>query len=468
MASVGAGAAAKAADVQWDVLVVGGGPAGVAAGFAAARMGCRALIVEQCNCLGGIATAGGHGHLCLYSSFGNPQWGTDELVVGGIPLEIARRTAEEGFGTFDGRNCEFEVEGMKYLLDRMAAESGAEVLFHTFCDEVVVADGAVTGVRVANKGGRATLRARRIVDCTGDGDVAAAAGVPFEVGDAQGRCQPATLMFQLGGVDMDRVRAFQMSQPNNDWKLANVWQRAQAAGDMRPFQSVIMGWWWTPTRPDELGINFTHVTGVDATSAESVTAATQEARRQVFESITVFRKYVPGMERVRLLWTAPLLGVRESRRIQCAYCLTKADLLAEKEFPDAIGYGSFFIDIHNVAGPGMDPRSIRPRNGFKYQIPYRILVPQGVQNLLVAGRCASATHEALGSLRVMPQCGIMGQAAGVAAALSLRAGQPPGEVDVNALQTALREQGGIVTAADIVAYGDLDQPVLRCRGGCPR
>jgi hypothetical protein len=174
-----------------------------------------------------------------------------------------------------------------------------------------------------------------------------------------------------------------------------------------------------------------------------------EARRQAFETVAVYRRYVPGMENCHLVSTPNTIGIRESRRIRGEYTLTKEDLAARRTFPDAIGYGSFFIDIHNCTGAGLDAKTSYPERGFKYQVPYRILVPQGVDNLLVAGRCASATHEALGSLRVMPQCGVMGQAAGVASVLSLRAGVVPRRAAVPEVQAELRRQGCLLDEEDV-------------------
>jgi hypothetical protein len=431
-----------------DVLVLGGGPAGAAAAFAAARLGARTLIVEQFNCLGGVATAGGHGHICLYSA-----WGDGTRVVGGVPYEMAQRTARAGYGVCSTSSADFEVEGMKLVLEEMAEECGCGLLYHTFFCDAVVEDGRVVGAIVQNKGGRQLIRAGRAIDCTGDGDVGASAGCSFEVGDPEtGLCQPVTLMFTIGGVDWERVRAFRGS----DYRLQGVWKRAQEAGDMRPFQNQIMGWWWTPTRPDQVGINFTHVNNVDATRAEDLTRATVEARRQAYESIAVYRKYVPGMERCYMVSTPNTVGLRESRRIAGDYRLTREDVVDRREFSGSIGFGSFFIDIHNTKGPGMDTKVWRPDKGFRYQIPYRILVPRGVENLLVAGRCASCDHEALGSLRVMPQCGVMGQAAGAAAALSLRAGVSPRQVDVAALQAELRRQECILDERDIATAAGQD------------
>lgn len=425
-----------------DVLVVGGGPAGVAAAFAAARRGAMTLIVEQFNCLGGVATAGGHGHICLYSAYGD---GTTR-VVGGIPFEIARRVSEAGYGIHDDAHVDFEVEGMKWVLEQMAEECGCELLYHTFFCDAVMDGQRVVGVVIQDKGGRRWIRASRVVDCTGDGDVAASAGCAFDVGDENtGLCQPMTLMFTIGGVDWPRVKAWR-----TDYNMVHVWEEAQAKGDMRPFQNRIMGFWWTPTRPDQVGINFTHITDVDATRAEDLTRATIEGRKQAFESIAVFRKYVPGMECCYMVSTPNTVGVRESRRIAGEYTLTKQDVVGQCRFPDSIGYGSFFIDIHNTRGIGMDTKTWRPPKGFRYQIPYRILVPQGVENLLASGRCASCDHEALGSLRVMPQCGVMGEAAGTAAWLSLRDNVDPRVVDLPQLQVHLRQQHCILDEQDIV------------------
>ncbi len=426
-----------------DVLVVGGGPAGVGAAFSAARAGAKTLIIEQFNCLGGVATAGGHGHICLYSAWGDGE----QRVVGGIPFEMARRVTEAGYGVHDNAKTDFEVEGMKLVLEEMAEECGCGLLYHTFFCDALVEGGGVSGAVIQNKSGRQVIRAARTIDCTGDGDVAAAAGCDYETGDEEtGLCQPVTLMFTIGGVDWERVKAWR-----TDFNMVHVWKEAQENGDMRPFQSRIMGFWWTPTRPDWVGINFTHVNDVDATSAKDLTRATIEGRKQAYESIDVFRKYVPGMETCHMVSTPNTVGLRESRRVRGEYTLTREDVMGAAKFEDSIGWGSFFIDIHNTKGPGMDDKTWRPPEGFKYQIPYRILVPKGMEGLLVAGRCASCDHGALGSLRVMPQCGVMGQAAGTAAAISLRGKVPPRAVNVKQLQEELKSAGCLIDEADVRA-----------------
>lgn len=422
-----------------DVLVCGGGPAGFSAAIASARAGASTLLVEQTNCLGGIATAGGHNHFSQFTEHG------PRRVVGGISWEAMQRVIQMGYGAYAHSCVDFELEGLKLVLEQMTAQAGAKTLYHTLFADAIVDDGAVVGAFIQNKSGRQAVLARRVIDATGDADVAASAGAPWEMGRSNdGAVQPCTLMFQIGGVDMPKLKAWR-----TDYQMKDIWKAAQRNGDMEPFQSTIMGFWWTPTRPDQIGVNFTHLVGCDPTSADSITAATIEGRRQAFHMIPVFRKYVPGMEQCYLISTAALLGTRESRRIIGPVVLTEDDLKAMRTWEDSIGYGSFFIDVHNCTGPGMDAETWRPPEGFKYQIPYRVILPQKARNLLVAGRCISVTHVALGSTRIMSTCAVLGEAAGAAAALSLRANCPPDKFDAAELQDHLRKQGAIIDEAGI-------------------
>jgi hypothetical protein len=424
-----------------DVLVVGGGMTGVAAALSAARMGAKVLIIEQFNCLGGVATAGWHNHLSQYNA-----WDSDERVVGGIAYELGRRLIEGGWGTTDGSCIDFDVEGLKLLLDRMMEEAGVEVLYHTFfCDTLMQGGRAIGGV-IQNKSGRQAVLAHQVVDTTGDADVAALAGAPFKMGrEKDGLCQPTTLMFTLEGVDWPRVAEWR-----TNYKMTEAWLQAQEAGIMEPFQNVIMGWWHTDVLPTQVGVNMTHMIRTDATDAGDLTQATIEGRRQAHHLTEVFRKVVPGMENAYLIATAPALGIRESRRIEGEVTLTAQDMLSGRTWEDPVGYGSFYIDIHKLDGPGMDDETHYPDQGFHYEIPYRVMVPQKVDHLLVAGRCVSVTHIALGSIRVMLTCMVMGEAAGAAAVLSLREEVPPRELPPDVLKAQLRRQGVILDEGAVV------------------
>ena len=202
-----------------DVLVVGGGPAGIGAALSAARLGAKTMIVEQFNCLGGVATSGGHNHFSLYTSWSQP----DERIVGGVAEEMRLRVLQGGYGTYQGGCIDFDLEGLKLVLDQMVAEAGVDVLYYTFyCDTLTEGD-TVTGGIVQNKSGRQAIRAHRIVDCTGDGDAAAHAGAAFDQGRPEdGRCQPCTLMFTIGGVDWPRVKAWR-----KDYQMREIWLQAQ-------------------------------------------------------------------------------------------------------------------------------------------------------------------------------------------------------------------------------------------------
>jgi len=235
--------------------------------------------------------------------------------------------------------------------------------------------------------------------------------------------------------------------------MMDAWHKAQADGIMEPFQNQIMGWWHTDVLPTQVGVNMTHITHIDATKAEDLTRATIEGRRQAHHLTEVFRKVVPGMEKAYLISTAPALGLRESRRIEGEVTLTEHDMLAHREWADAIGYGSFYIDIHNPSGPGMSDQTLRPAAGFHYQIPYRVMVPKQVDHLLVAGRCVSVTHVALGSIRVMFTCMVLGEAAGAAAVLALHEEVTPRDLPPQLLRDQLWRQGAIVDEAGITDGG---------------
>lgn len=421
---------------DYDVIVAGGGPAGTCAGLAAARSGMKTLLIEQFNCLGGMATIGLHQKIAVYFAEG----GSPE-IAGGIPREIAARAVKEHEADYRPGGLFVEIEEFKYMLDRMAEESGLEVLFYSQVADVIATNSTVQGVILNNKSGRFAARAKVVIDCTGDADVAFRAGCRMMRGRPEdGRMQPVTLMYRVGGVDWPRAAKYWQE----DHQLRQFCEKAVAAGLMGPWQSQLMGFWWIPSRPDQVGVNFTHM-HLDGSSAFDMTRASIEGRKQVREAVGAMRKLIPGFEKSYLIDTAAYVGVRETRRIFGEYVLTADDIKAQTIFPDSIGLGAAFIDIHNTEGPGMDRRSgyTLPPGGY-YSIPYRTLVPESVDGLLVAGRCHSATHEAAGSTRWMTQCMIMGQAAGTAAAISIGDGVATRAVDVTRLQEKLKRDGAIL------------------------
>ncbi len=422
---------------EYDVVVAGGGPAGVCAGLTAARLGRKTLLIEQMGALGGMATTGLHQHIGVYAASG----GAPE-IVGGLPSEITLRACREADSRFGGYMADVEIEAFKLLLDRMAEEAGLELLYFSQVSGPVMEDNKVAGVFLNNKSGRFAVLAKRVVDCSGDADVAFRAGCRMMHGrDEDRKMQPTTLMYRVGGVDRQQMLAYLKTDP----RLETFCRDAVAKGLMRPWQTCLMGFWWIPARPDQINANFTHM-HFDGTSAFDMTKAAIEGRKQVHEAVRAMRELIPGFQNSYLIDTAPYIGIRETRRIYGEYLITADDIKAQRIFDDSIGLGSAFIDIHNVTGPGMDRRSgyHLPKGGY-YSIPYRTLVPEKVDNLLVAGRCHSATHEAAGSTRWMAQAMVMGQAAGAAASLSIQHNVPPRRVDTKALQARLKTDGAILS-----------------------
>ncbi|GAA5137658.1 FAD-dependent oxidoreductase [Pseudonocardia adelaidensis] len=438
-----------AADV--DVLVAGGGPAGIASAVAAARAGARTLLVEQYGYLGGNLTAGLVGPcMTSFSLDGERQ------LIRGVFDEFVRRMAERGDALHPSQTSAgdeysgfivyghdkvtpFEPEAAKTVALQMCRESGVELLLHSFVADTLAEDGHVRGIVVANKNGLQALTARVTVDATGDGDVAARAGAEVRIGrESDGRTQPMTLFFRVRGVDDDRVVEYIRTHPDDRRPYAGIVAAAREAGR---FPSPRMGVGMYKTmRPGVWRINTTRVLGRDATQVRDLTAAEIEGRDQAMALVDFFRAELPGFEESSLLDTAATVGVRESRRIMGDYELSIEDLQTGRHFDDVIGLCAYPVDIHDPSGAG---GGIAPSyaTANAYEMPYRSLLPRGLEDVLVAGRCVSATHEALGAIRVMPPAFAMGEAAGTAAALAVAGGTSPRCVPVPELQRRLRRQG---------------------------
>lgn len=442
-----------------DVLVIGGGNAGCAAAIAAARAGARVRLVERYGFLGGTATAA---MVAPWMTYHAGTANASERVVGGLAQEIVERLVRVGASpghVMDSSDyvatiTPFDPEYHKWLLVEMCEEAGVAVLLHAVFLEPAMEDRRIAGAVFHTVGGRREIRAAVVIDATADAHVAAAAGVPWEIGNRDGLVQPMTMMFRLSHVDLDRTAAYLREHPEEirtslqpreitaDRLTAvagfwRAWREARAAGEVS-IPREIVSFFRTPYS-DEVVVNMTRATGLNPLDPDDLTRGEIETRRQVMELVRFFQTRLPGFERARLAATATQVGVRESRRILGEYRLTADDVLEARRFPDAIARSSYPIDIHNPKGEGTT--TVRLPRGATYEIPYRCLVPLDIEGLLVAGRSISVTHDALASTRLTPTIMTIGQAAGTAAAMAARDGVLPRRVDTDALRASLVAQG---------------------------
>ncbi len=428
-----------------DVLVVGGGPAGCAAALQAARDGARTLLVEQFACLGGMGTAGLVPAFCPFTDRQQP-------ISGGIAFEILEEM-KRGMPHLPPDHLDWvpiDPERLKLVYDRKLAAAGTDVLFLThFVDGLRDADGRVTDVILHNKSGLQRVRPRVAIDCTGDGDVAAAAGATYEQGaDDTHEMQPCTMCFVLGGVDNDRLQPWLWADDAKNLLLKPAIAAAKAAGDLDILEDAANVAYQSPAT---IGLNFSHVFDIDATDAAALSAAHAAGRELVQQLAAFIRKYLPGCENAQLVSTGIQIGVRETRRIVGDYVLTLDDYLARRSFPDEIARNAYYIDIHlsrqeweKNLGREVDwsEKIHQYGPGESHGVPYRCLTPRGLANILVAGRCISTDRPVQGSVRTMPNCLVMGQAAGAAAAMAARDhGGDTRAVNADGLRAHLRSCG---------------------------
>jgi hypothetical protein len=437
-----------------DVLVVGGGPAGLAAAAGAARLGVRVRLVERFGFLGGNLTAGLVGpcmtsysqdgkHRLIAGVFGDF---VDRMVaVGGAldPGGIPSGSAWSGYiVTGHERVTPFEPEAAKRVALDLIRDSGSSLLLHSFVVDAIVESGELRAVVLANKGGLAVQPARTVVDCTGDGDVAAFAGVPTAQGrDADGLTQPATLFFRVANVDDAAVARWVQEHPDETRLFESIVGPAREAGRF-PAPRRGIGLYRTQ-EPGVWRVNTTRILHVDGTDPWQLTRAELEGRDQVHALVEFFRAKLPGFADAKLFDTATTVGIRETRRIVGEYVLTLEDLTSGRDFPDTIALAGYPVDIHSPLGAGVGTDGLVEVANV-YRIPFRCLLPTRVDGLLVAGRCLSATHEALAAVRVMPIAFAMGHAAGIGAALAVRDGRAPRRVPAEAVRDELRRQGAIL------------------------
>ena len=447
---------------ETDVAVIGGGPSGFAAAVAAARAGARTILVEQGGCAGGMATQGLVGpFMTSYDSKG------EEMIIRGLFSELVDRLVERGgaihpseirAGTAftswitDGHDhvTPFDPEILKWLMDEMLQEAGVRILYHTTFTEPVLSGTNIAKVKVNSKSGMEELSAKVFIDCTGDGDLAYRCGVPCHKGRREsGTMQPATMFFRIGNVDDKAVEEEIEKNTDKFYRKDGVnyrslhWRVTEARknGDWS-MDRVSIGL-YRSVKPDEWNVNTSRIMGIDATDNESLTHGEIVGRQQVVEIFNFLRKYVPGCEKAKMLGSASTLGIRESRHIRGDYVMSLDDILDGHVPGDSILLAANSVDIHGRYGPAGN-EYLTIRNGKWYGIPYRCLIPLGMENLLIAGRCVSASSEASGAIRVMPPCMGMGQAAGIAAAMASQKNEPVRKVEIKKLQKSLVEQGAFL------------------------
>lgn len=436
-----------------DVVVVGGGIAGIAAAISAARLGVKTALVERYGFLGGMATAGLVGpFMTSYDSRGEVQ------IIRGLFEELVRKMESlggaihssqvragslyAGFITVGHDHVTpFDPECLKVVADEMVKDAGVQLFLHTYFLEAVREERLVGPIVLVDKAGLKALRGKIVIDCTGDADVCRSLGLPLVYGDGT-TAQPATTFFRICNVDSEKVRAYvreyikNIGQPFSgpfSWLVS----KAKEEGEWIIPRDEI-GMYETPV-PGVWRINTTRILRVDGTKAEDLTRAEIEGRRQARFVFEFIKKHIPGFEKAIFMDTATQIGIRETWHVKGEYVLTVDDLLNGVSFDDTIALGAYPVDIHSSSNGGGE---FIPLRGTRwYHIPYRSLLPKEVENLLVAGRPISATHEAAAAIRVMPIAMATGEAAGTAAALAIRQSKSLRELSSKDLQEQLKRQG---------------------------
>ncbi len=420
---------------RYDVVVVGAGSAGSTAAITAARAGASTLLVDRLGFMGGTSTA----VLDTFYAFYTPG-ATPRRVVGGVGWEVASRLVGQGVAferpnTYGaGMGVTYDAEALKVLWERLAEEAGAELLLHVWATGVAVDGGRrVTGVRLWTKGGERWVEAGAIVDASGDADLCHLAGAGYDDARSTGGVQSLSTLFKLANVDIARA---------NTLPKRELWALMREAAESGAYRLPRIEGSWHRTPHDGVAlVHMTRIRGVDPVDPESLTLAELEGRRQVQEYARFLRDRVPGFERSVVVATSPAIGVRESRRVFGDYRLTREDVLEARRFPDEIALCGAPIEDHHDGG---DTAWSYVAEGGVYGIPYRTLLPAGLDGILVAGRCFSATHDAHASARSMATCMAMGQASGTAAALAAGGGTVPRAVDVGALRDRLLDDGALL------------------------
>ena len=408
---------------DFDLIVVGGGPAGVGAAYSAGKLGSKTLLIEQMGGLGGVATTGLMSH-----------WtgGTR----GGVYEEILDRSYH-GAGSWQTIHHEL----LKTALLEMMEEAHVTVRLYTLACEPIMENDSIIGVITESKSGREAFLGKYVIDASGDGDIAARAGVPFQKGrPIDNKMQPMTLMFRLGGVDIKNAvlpGSFETNMPIPGGLIQDLGKQHIP----HPAGHVLL---YAATLPNSVIVNMTNVIEVDGTNAEELTKAQIVCRKQIDPIVKFIREFVPGFKDCYVIDSASQIGVRETRHFEGLYTLTEDDILTARVFDDwVVSYAHFNFDVHNISGSGLDATGVQKKfsQSKGYTIPLRCLVPKKIRNLLIAGRNISGTHIAHSSFRAMPICTNTGQAAGTIATFCIQQNKTPSELSIQQLQEVLIKNG---------------------------
>lgn len=443
---------------EGDVVVVGGGPAGIAAAISAARNGAKTILVERYGFVGGLLA-------CYLPPMGILDREGNQ-VVRGIFQEITNSLRKRGACSepmlspqrgYENSMVVMDTEAFKYEAQELLTSAGVDLHLHSFFSGVLKRNGgAINVIVVQGKSGPQAIGGKQFIDCSGDADLAVAAGVPFSKGSKNGEMQMASLTFVVGNVDRDKLRLAIVGHPeiyNTKGVDPNIFAREEhflfhgylekltdkARSEGSPRHTPNRLGFVTLLHDDEVMMGSPGIP-IDGTDVQQLSRGEIEARRWIFEYIEFLREWVSGFENACLRVISPQIGIRETRRVKGQYTITGEDVVKGRRFPDEIALGTHSIDIKTKEGP----THVRPEK-VPYGIPYRCLVPLGVENLLVAGRCISATRKALASTRVTATCMAEGEAAGCAASRAVASGRTPATLDVKSLREQLKKQGAYLS-----------------------
>ncbi len=414
---------------KYDLIVVGGGLSGVAAAVSAAREGVKALLIEKCGCLGGAMSNSAVYPFMKY--YIKKEDGTRRLLSDGIFTEMRRRHEEMGGVEEYGLSPEI----FKIMLDEMATEAGVEILFHTMLIGAETDGRNIKKITVAERGGALEeLEADYFIDASGDGDLMAMSGCSYQLGrESDGLSQPMTTCFRLSGVDLELFAKEKEA-------LQERYKAEKEKGNIRnPRENILT---FVGLGDGILHLNTTRVIKLSPTDPRDLTLAEIEARRQVLEMYHFLRENAESCKNSRIISMAQEIGIRESRKLIGVHLLTAEEMKEQVVFEDTVALGNYMIDIHNPSGEGT--YRYRFEEGDYYRIPYRSLLPKETDNLLVAGRCLSATHEAHSAVRIMPICACLGEAAGIAVAIAKRQGADLHGIDISELRATLARKGAAI------------------------